>query len=514
MSIDNTNTKQESSGLLRRMFKRVSNPKQASNLHDSDYLSSEKKTQMLISKQHNDLARRQEFAELRELHVQRMLKESGNETQMPGSEMSKANSHQAETLNKINQLESQMASRWSRQQNANNQETVLGSAVKQRRLARAMTGPVVSNVEQSDLSELADPALEEVGVLFASNEDEQVELTLEAMLDKESVYRSHRVTWLTLMDYYRAVGKQSPYEDLAMEYMILFAESAPQWQVFDPALLKKQKITQASTSGAAAYWRSPEVLDETAVKSMQEKFDVSDPKVIRVMDWLGLKEITVEGAQLAWSCLKGYDQPDVVLQVTGLANIMNYLTAQTKDQTGMANEAFWRLRLELLRLFGTAEDFDMEAMEYCLAHEVSPPSWVAPECKTEDLDQSNLDEDETDPISSGPYNTTTAFAAEQGTEFFGSYKAPLRLKGAYKGSMEKELQALNDKITEDGGYLSINCERMVRIDFSAAGDLLNWIAEKTAAGYSVQLVNVHRLLALFFMVMGITVSARVVVRKD
>lgn len=513
MSIDDTNTKQESSGLLRRMFKRVSNPKQANNLHDSDYLSSEKKTQMLISKQHNDLARRQEFAELRELHVQRMLKESGNETQMPGSEMSKANSHQAETLNKINQLESQMASRWSRQQNANNQDTVLGAAVKQRRLSRAMTGPIVSNVDQSDLSELADPALEEVGVLFASNEDEQVELTLEAMLDKESVYRSHRVTWLTLMDYYRAVGKQGPYEDLAMEYMILFAESAPQWQVFDPALLKKQKVAEASTSGAAAYWSSPAVLDEMAVKSMQDKFDVSDPRIIRVMDWLNLKKITAEGAQLAWSCLKGYDQPEVILQTTGLANIMNYLAAQTKEQTNTDNEVFWRLRLELLRLFGSAEDFDMEAMEYCLAHEVSPPSWVAPECKTEDLDQSTLDDDEAESISLGS-NNTTAFTADQGTEFFGLNKAPLRLKGAYKGSMEKELQLLNDKITEDGGYLSINCERMVRIDFSAAGDLLNWIAEKTASGYSVQLVNVHRLLALFFMVMGITVSARVVVRKN
>jgi hypothetical protein len=50
------------------------------------------------------------------------------------------------------------------------------------------------------------------------------------------------------------------------------------------------------------------------------------------------------------------------------------------------------------------------------------------------------------------------------------------------------------------------------VDFSAAGSILNWVAMREAEGCHVQFRDVHRLVAAFFNVIGITEHARVVPR--
>ena len=60
----------------------------------------------------------------------------------------------------------------------------------------------------------------------------------------------------------------------------------------------------------------------------------------------------------------------------------------------------------------------------------------------------------------------------------------------------------------------IACDRLIRIDFSAAGTLLNWVTARVAEGRQVQFVEVHRLVAAFFNVIGISEHARVGMRNE
>ena len=62
--------------------------------------------------------------------------------------------------------------------------------------------------------------------------------------------------------------------------------------------------------------------------------------------------------------------------------------------------------------------------------------------------------------------------------------------------------------------LRVPCGRLIRIDFSAAGSVLNWAAEQQGAGRAVEFVNLHRLAAVFFNVVGVGEYGAVVVRKD
>ena len=61
--------------------------------------------------------------------------------------------------------------------------------------------------------------------------------------------------------------------------------------------------------------------------------------------------------------------------------------------------------------------------------------------------------------------------------------------------------------------VNVSCARLIRVDFIAAGDLLNWVLVKRGEGRSVHFVDSHRLVALFFGAMGINEHAKVQVRK-
>ena len=59
----------------------------------------------------------------------------------------------------------------------------------------------------------------------------------------------------------------------------------------------------------------------------------------------------------------------------------------------------------------------------------------------------------------------------------------------------------------------MSCARLIRVDFLAAGDLLNWVLARRSENRTVQFTDAHRLVALFFGAMGINEHAPVQVRK-
>ena len=62
--------------------------------------------------------------------------------------------------------------------------------------------------------------------------------------------------------------------------------------------------------------------------------------------------------------------------------------------------------------------------------------------------------------------------------------------------------------------LHISCAKLIRVDFSAAGSLLNWVSARESENRSVLFSEVNRLVAAFFNVIGITEHSRVQVRID
>ena len=89
----------------------------------------------------------------------------------------------------------------------------------------------------------------------------------------------------------------------------------------------------------------------------------------------------------------------------------------------------------------------------------------------------------------------------------------VELSGQIQGDAMAVLEQLEVKLM-GADMMLISCAKLIRVDFSAAGTLLNWVSARQAENRSVQFSEVNRLVASFFNVIGITEHARVLVRVD
>ena len=90
--------------------------------------------------------------------------------------------------------------------------------------------------------------------------------------------------------------------------------------------------------------------------------------------------------------------------------------------------------------------------------------------------------------------------------------ASIELSGQLVGDISDTLQRLDAQL-DKSLLVNVSCAKLIRVDFIAAGDLLNWVLAKRSENRIVHFVDAHRLVALFFGAMGINEHARVQVRK-
>jgi ABC-type transporter Mla MlaB component len=164
------------------------------------------------------------------------------------------------------------------------------------------------------------------------------------------------------------------------------------------------------------------------------------------------------------------------------------------------------------------DEFELVALDYCVTYEVSPPSWESARCEYKPLQadgsyvpgQTIIGEAFRDSLSSGlGYGDTNIVGAMSQM----SNVSTVELSGQILGDASEPLSKLDSKL-EGADVMVISCARLIRIDFSAAGTLLNWVTSRQAEGRQVQFIEVHRLVAAFFNVIGISEHARVMARTD
>ena len=170
-----------------------------------------------------------------------------------------------------------------------------------------------------------------------------------------------------------------------------------------------------------------------------------------------------------------------------------------------------------LRCMNRADEFEMVALDYCVTYEVSPPSWIAPRCSYSDVpldgDAANAAAPVQDLLAKPNWGAATEPAP---LSMLGDLAQPPQLP-TLTGHIENDATAILAALAAEarpGQPLIIACGRLIRMDFSAAGSVLNWAAEEQSKGVDVRFQDLHRLVAVFFNVIGISEHAWVVPRKN
>ena len=482
--------------------------------------------QTMQRKRRNDAIRLQEFAQLRQARVQGAQGQPIVPAPAPVQSFLPVEEQEntlksTQTLRKIDVIEAQMSSQWwgdgdvakslARKSNAQ-APSLLGE------MPDAQAAIVATSTQERRAVEFQPhPDLEEPAILFAHGDAAAARTRLlehlAQVLGSEPVDPQQAAAlWHASLDLCRATGDEETFEPLAIDYAAHFGRSAPLWTSL-PAQLGMAPLYGSQMPQPAArkgQWQSPAGLTTASVTALQAAIGRASPPW--GMSWQRLHSIDEAAlpalAQLLhrWAEQKGqfvWSHAGVLLQL---------LQQHTVPGQGDVSPQWWLLRMAVLRFVHRMDDYEQVALDYCVTYEVSPPQWQEPlhQCLVEE-------EGEADLTTLHDSSLLTGMDAAQGSGSKAS--APLQLPmlgdglfGILEGDVQEPLEAIEAKAGTAPGAVDVDCSLLIRLDFVAAGGLLNWAASMQDRGYALRFVNLHQLTAAFMHVIGVQEHAKLVLR--
>jgi len=363
-----------------------------------------------------------------------------------------------------------------------------------------------------------DAELEEAAIRFANGDDAGAEAGLLELLRPDGNRAGNAETWLALFDLYRATGEQDKFEIAAIEFVEHFDRSAPQWFSMPDMVSVLSEAAGKATHRSSADWICPSALGIQTVAALKAAL-AKAPMPWR-LDWSNLKMIEAAAVEPLTRVFSGWAAQPVQLRFIGDAQLKKVLQSATPSGNREIAQNGWQLRMEALRVTHRPDDFELAALDFCVTYEVSPPSWNNARCDYKEIDaQGGVLAGATTAGNGYPDSMHSSFSvADRDSRFDGQNSQmnnllSAELSGHIHGDAIAALDKLEGKLM-GADLMQISCTKLIRVDFSATGALLNWVAARAANNCTVQFYDVNRLVAAFFNVIGITEHAKVVVRVD
>jgi ABC-type transporter Mla MlaB component len=340
-----------------------------------------------------------------------------------------------------------------------------------------------------EVDEMAtDPELEEAAIRFANSDDAGVQEGLLAALRGNDLAPEAAQSWAAaLLDFYRASNQRTAFDAAALEFAVHLDGVQPVWCALGASL--------ALADGAGPQtriWDCPATLTAEAMESL--RVAMTSKPMPWYLGWGDLERIAPDAVALVDVLFSSLCDEVVSLRFDGEDRITLAIRALTPSGERSVDPLCWKIRLNALRVLRLQDDFELAALDYCITFGVSPPEWTEARCRIAVSGVAGL------PV---PVGTQEAGIAASATA--------MELQGEILGDASKPLANL-DAAESVGNRMHINCSDLVRVDFAAAGSILNWVAMRQAEGKQIQFQNVHRLVAAFFNVIGINEHAKVIPR--
>ena len=337
------------------------------------------------------------------------------------------------------------------------------------------------------------PELEEAAILFANAQPQAAVATLKAALRGGMLEERTRQGWLMLLDVLQSVGERAEFESVAIEYAARFEQSPPAWQ--ESAV---EPVAPRPTSAPATV-RFSSRLDGASARHVEQAHRAGINGKTVTIDLTSVAEFDHEGAIMVCELLDGFAAQGRELVVLGAAGLHQVARAAIEPGRRDAGDGGWKLALAALRLLGEQQAFDDLSIDYCVTYEVSPPSWEPMPANV------RIAGPGADSHCAAPVGESSAGAAPMRSGQSGESGA-FALRGEIAGRMVAELAALR-AYAKDRGDLVIDCRSLRRLDFVAAGELLNEVVGLIGRGHTVLFAEPSAIVEALLVVMGIHEAA-------
>ncbi|MCL4185495.1 MAG: hypothetical protein KJ011_18840 [Burkholderiaceae bacterium] len=332
--------------------------------------------------------------------------------------------------------------------------------------------------------------LEEAAILYSNGQPQPAELALRQALDDAGLGAYRSLAWLMLLDLHQAQGDRPAFEALALDYAARFESSPPGWS---EQLGAQAVATQAAPDGGTAVGFQAR-LDGATAAQVDSILKASARRRETVVDFTRVESVDAPAADALLRLFRHFEKSSSnTLAVRGAEPL--FAAARNAIEPGRRDpsESGWMLALQALRVLGRQQAFEDLSIEYCVTYEVSPPSWEPIGERIRAADGGGCD---IDVPAAMPRQEPSAFA----------------LRGDVLGRMQAELQALRAYAVNRGDVV-VDCRGLRRMEFVAAGDLLNEVVTLHSAGKQVLFVEPNYLVYALMLVMGIQELAEIRRRK-
>jgi ABC-type transporter Mla MlaB component len=360
-----------------------------------------------------------------------------------------------------------------------------------------------SNLFAMSSDEMAtDPELEEAAIRFANGDDAGAEHGLLAALRGNELQPEAAQSWVAaVLDLYRATNARPAFDSAVKEFASHLNGLVPTWVSFAASAEvnagSQSSVAFTASAHGAPIWNCPAILDAHAMETLRDCMGMYS--MPWHLGWANLAIIDENAQTLLDGLFASLSEEAVAVAFSGSQALVLALRSKTPPGERNTDNKWWQVRLNALRVMRLQDDFDLAALDYCIIHELAPPAWVDAKCQYDDL--GHVDATANNRADPGP---ATVPLTEGG-------QLLLALRGELMGDASEVLAEL-EKNETPGVKAVINCDGLLRVDFAAAGSILNWVAIRQAAGQQIQFQNAHRLVAAFFNVIGINEHAKVIAR--
>lgn len=357
-----------------------------------------------------------------------------------------------------------------------------------------------------------DPELEEAAIRFANGDDAGAEAGLLEAIGLSGIRHHHEETWLTLFDLYRATGQNDRFESMSIDFANKFGRSSPMWFSMPEMVSKMSTAAPAAAAGGKIDWKSPAAFGIQSLAALNAA--LAKHAGPWTLDWSSIQSIEDGAVAPLIKLLSNWATHTVKLRMAGAAQLEKTLRDATPSGDRKVTQDRWHLLMAYLRVAHRPDEFELAALDFCVTYEVSPPSWERAKCDFKALDADGQTAASHTIIGETVHDSIISeLHTDMGASAMTAQLASVELSGQIMGEPKPVLDKLEARMV-GADVMIISCAKLIRVDFSAAGSLLNWVTARQAEGRMVQFNDVNRLVAAFFHVIGISEHARVGTRVD
>lgn len=341
---------------------------------------------------------------------------------------------------------------------------------RQPQAATAAPGPSSQAKEDAEISTARLPTAHEAAVLYAAGYMEAAEMSLRALLKTKE---SPKSAWLMLFDLLEYNGNRPAFDELAHEFTIKFEVSPPLWRGAEATETRRAQPRDKKDN-----YPLKSAVDGTYAEDIRKMRDFALATGSVRIDLTKVAGMDPKDAIALADALKAIRAKKIPIWLTKPEELIKALRAQIGGEK--PPRADFELLLEIYQVTGKAAEHEEVGLEFAIAFEESPPVWEKLET---------------------PGGVEEPVAAK--VEPVKPTRAGIPLSGVITESGKLEIEGLMATAANMGPQVTIDAERLRRIEFSASRYLFEVLHSLRASGKNIVISGLSEINAAFLEVFGV-----------